>query len=111
LTMRIIFTPEALNDIENIKNYLLDEYGPQTAVKNIKKVLKSIRSLEQFPLQGSGVWEKYGIESDYRYIYTTRNYVFYRVSSDSVRVIRILDVRRDFLSILFGINDLTDDSE
>lgn len=64
--MRIIFTPEALNDIENIKNYLLDEYGPQTAVKNIKKVLKSIRSLEQFPLQGSGVWEKYGIESDYR---------------------------------------------
>jgi plasmid stabilization system protein ParE len=109
--MRIIFTPEALNDIENNKNYLLDEYGPQTAVKNIKKVLKSIRSLEQFPLQGSGVWEKYGIESDYRYIYTTRNYVFYRVSSDLVRVIRILDVRRDFLSILFGINDLTDDSE
>lgn len=108
--MRIIFTPEALNDIENIKNYLLDEYGPQTTVKNIKKVLKSIRSLEQFPLQGSGVWEKYGIESDYRYIYTTHNYVFYRVSSDSVRVIRILDVRRDFLSILFGINDLTDDS-
>jgi hypothetical protein len=30
------------------------------------------------------------------------NYVFYRVEDDVVKIIRVLDARRDFLSILFG---------
>lgn len=106
--MRIEFTPEAVKDIEGTKTYLLVTYGEKTASDNVKKVMERISSLKQFPNQGCGVWERYGIESDYRYIYVNHNYVFYRVVDENVRIIRILDARCDFLRVLFGINDQTD---
>ena len=109
MNLRIDFSPEAANDIEEINNYLTEEVGSKTSTQNIKKVMKSIRSLGRLPLQGSGVWERYGIASDYRYIYANHNYVFYRVEKDAVKIIRVLDARRDFINILFGIKTQTDD--
>ena len=108
---RIDFSPEALKDIEETKDYLTAEFGEKTSTDKLKKVMKSIRLLDQFPLQGSGIWERYGIESDYRYIYTTRNYVFYRIEDDAIKIIRILDARRDFVNILFGDKTQTDDTD
>lgn len=102
--MHIVFSPEALNDIEQIKDYLISQFGDNTATKNIRRIIKEIKTLESFPLKGPGVWERYGIDSEYRYIFANKNYVFYRVDEDAVRIIRILDARRDFLTILFGNN-------
>ena len=105
MMLRIEFSPEALRDIEETKSRLLDEFGEKTAAENIKKVMKIVRSLEQLPFQGSGIWQRYGIESDYRYIYANHNYVFYRVEDDTVKIIRIMDARRDFINILFNENN------
>jgi len=44
MIMRMDFSPEALNDLESIRDYLLAEYGVKTSEENIKKVMKSIRS-------------------------------------------------------------------
>lgn len=74
--MHIVFSPEALNDIEQIKDYLIGQFGDDTATKSIKKVIKEIKTLEAFPFKGSGVLERYGIDSEYRYIYANKNYVF-----------------------------------
>ncbi len=109
--MKIVFSPEALKDIEEIKSYLLGQFGDETTAKNIKKILKEIRTLSSFPLKGSGIWERYGIDSEYRFLYTNKNYVFYRIDDDVIRIIRVLDARRDFLNILFGIKSPADDND
>ena len=31
-----------------------------------------------------------------------RNYIFYRIENTKLRLIRVLDIRRDFIQILFG---------
>jgi plasmid stabilization system protein ParE len=107
--MQIVFSPEALKDIEEIKSYLLGQFGEETSSKNIKKIIKEIRTLSSFQLKGTGIWERYGIDSEYRYIYSNKNYVFYRIEDDVKRIIRVLDARRDFLNILFGIKPPTED--
>ncbi|MBR6332624.1 MAG: type II toxin-antitoxin system RelE/ParE family toxin, partial [Dehalococcoidales bacterium] len=99
---KIEFSPEALKDIEGLEEYLISEYGKITATKNIRTVMESIRSLIRFPLQGASVWDRYGIESDYRYLFSNHNYVFYRVEDDAIKIIRIIDARCDFTRILFG---------
>ena len=109
--MQIVFSPEALKDIEEIKSYLFGQFGEETTTKNIKKVIKEIRTLSSFPLKGSGIWERYGIDSEYRYIYANKNYVFYRIEDDVIRIIRVLDARRDFLNILFGIKPPNEDND
>lgn len=106
--MRIVFSPESVKDIEEIKDYLLARFGEGTAIRNIKKLVKEIKTLEKFPSKGSGILERYGIDSEYRYIYANKNYVFYRVEDDCIKIIRVLDARRDFLNILFGITGNSD---
>ena len=107
----IVFSPQALIDVEEIKDYIQSQFGEKAATKNIALIIHDIKLLEQFPMSGSGIWERYGIESDYRYIYANKNYVFYRIEDDQIKIIRVLDARRDFLIILFGIKTQTDDLE
>jgi len=39
------------------------------------------------------------------------NYIFYRIENDTVRVIRILNEKQDFLQILFGISSISEEGE
>lgn len=40
-----------------------------------------------------------------------KNYVFYRVEGEFIRIIRELDERRDYLAILFGITSGLEEGE
>ena len=40
MTRRIDFSPEALKDIEEIKDYLKAEFGEKTSTDKLKKVMK-----------------------------------------------------------------------
>ena len=56
-----------------------------------------------FPGKGSRLEALIEYPTDYHYLVVKPNYVFYRVEGDTVRVIRILNEKQDFLQILFGI--------
>ncbi|MDD6192469.1 MAG: hypothetical protein PUB24_05260 [Lachnospiraceae bacterium] len=47
------------------------------------------------------MFDKYGIAYDYFIYVVKKNYVFYRIERDSVKIVRVLDWRRDFMKILF----------
>jgi len=57
----IVFSPQALIDVEEIKDYIQSQFGEK--------------------------------------------------EDDQIKIIRVLDARRDFLNILFGIKTQTDDLE
>lgn len=42
-----------------------------------------------------------GVQSDYRYIFTEKNYVFYRVEYDKVQIVRVLNEYQDYMKQLF----------
>ena len=39
----------------------------------------------------------------YRFLFCRKNYIFYRIEGDTVRIVRILNEKREFVRILFGI--------
>lgn len=44
--------------------------------------------------------------TDYYYLLIKSNYVFYRIEGDTVKIIRVLNEKQDFLQILFGISSI-----
>ena len=78
---KLIYTPKALDDLQEIKD-------------NVAK------QLELFPGEGPSLEKLIEYPTDYHYLVVKPNYVFYRVESDTVRVIRILNEKQDFLQIL-----------
>ena len=60
--------------------------------------------------KGIAVSEMYNIECDYRYLYVSHNYVFYRIESEKIIIVEMFDERKDFMYKLFGISTRTQES-
>ena len=107
---KIDITPEAYNDLAGIKEKLDEEFGEAQGKKILKAIFKDLRRLTKYPETDIKLFERFGIITDYKCIYTEKNYAFYRIEGDCIKIIRILDHRRDFLYVLLGIHMRSDES-
>ena len=108
---KLIYAPKALDDLQEIKNYVAKEFGEDKANACIKEIISTVKQLESFPSEGSCLEKLIEYPTDYHYLVVTPNYVFYRIEGDTVRIIRILNEKQDFLQILFGISSVSDEGE
>ena len=101
---KISYSPEALEDLQNIKENIITEFGDIVAKKVIMEITSNIRRLEVFPLSGINLSKNIDVTTDYHYIFTKKNYVFYRIEPDFIYVVRILNEKQEYMQQLFGIS-------
>ena len=98
----VLFSPEALNDLEEIKSYIQDDLENDIAAANtLKKIFDRILELESFPKMGALQNSVTNTDNSYRYLLCNNYTAFYRIEKDSVYIVRVLYGRRDYLRILF----------
>lgn len=105
---KLIFAPKVLDDLQGIKTYITEQFGAERAKACIQELVTTARQLEIFPEEGLCLEGLIECPTDYRYLVVKPNYIFYRIEGDSVRIIRILHEKQDFLRILFGITSIHD---
>lgn len=104
--MKIRYTPEALHDLQNISTSIMEKFNDEKVEKRVlKNITKAVRGLEIFPYKGVEVQTTVNLVTDYRYLFSEKNYVFYRIDKEEVSVIRILNEKQDFMRVLFGISE------
>lgn len=107
---KVIYTPKAKEDLLKIKEGIIENFGDEElAVRSMRKLVDKVRILQDFPSMGAELEKMVGIPSEYRYLFCKPNYVFYRVEDDTVRIIRVLHERQDYMRILFGIMEVDDE--
>lgn len=100
---KISFSPEAVDDLKEIKRYIKDELCNEQAAKNtVAKILKKIKILSDFPESGSSLSVIIGFDTDYKYLICDNYIAFYRIENKNVLIVRILYGRRNYMQILFG---------
>ena len=100
---KINFTPDALEDMKEIKAYITDELcSEQSAINTVEKIMKRIRQLGSFPEIGAPLPSIISLEVPYRFLVCDNYTAFYKVDGDEVHIIRVLLGRRNFMQILFG---------
>ena len=99
----IKISPQALEDMKEIKSYISQELGnPQAALDMVSKLMEKIRVLSEYPGIGAPLSSVVDIENDYRFLICANYLIFYRCEGEVVFVSRILYNRRDYMRILFG---------
>lgn len=99
----IVFSPEAIKDLEETKSYITEELcNEQAATKMVSKILKDICILSKFPESGPLLSSIVNFDTNYRYLVCGNYVAFYRLEENEVRIVRILYGRRNFMQILFG---------
>lgn len=98
----IQFSPVAKEDLMKIKVYLEQEFNVELAAEKMNDLFKSIKRFEQFPLMGRPLMNIIDIPTDYMYFVLEKIYMFYRLEKETVKIIRIIDTRQNYINILFG---------
>ena len=101
--MKLYYSPQARLDLSEINEYISQHLQNPIAAKNvIAKIVKNAELLSEQSQLGFSVAEKTGRETDIRCL-LCRNYgIFYQVISSEILIVRILDVRTDYLRFIFN---------
>ena len=99
--MRIVFSAHAINDLNEINEYISDVLrNPKSAKLIIEKILKSISLLEMNPKLGMSLSNNINRETNIRYLISGKYIIFYKIR-DSIEIVRVLDARRDYMREIF----------
>lgn len=99
----IKYAPEAVSDLRSIIDYISVELGnPQAAERTVDDILDKIDYLSELPEIGRMLSSRVNVKTDYRYLVCGNYIVFYRVEHKTVKVVRVLNARRNFMLVLFG---------
>lgn len=101
--LKIEYTPQALVDLQQLQEYLSSNWGENTAKKVLKNITTEIRRLEIYPFSGVDLGKTINTTTDYRYIFSEKNYVFYRLEfeTEKILIIRVINERQNYLKQLF----------
>ena len=99
---QIKYTPDAADKLRDINRSILLQYGEGTAKTVIGSITSAIRGLADYEQRGPSVEKIFGVPSEYRYLLVARNYIFYRIESDCIRIINIYNEKENFMWLLFG---------
>ena len=98
----ISFSPEAVSDLQQIKNYITNEFcNEQIAISTIAKITDRIRELATFPEMGAPLSSIIDFNTNYRFLVCNNYTAFYLFENQTVYIVRVLYGRRDFVRILF----------
>ena len=99
---RLHYSPEAAQDLENIRDYVMLEFSnPEAALRIVDQIMNAADNLVSFPKLGATLASITGIASPYRFIVAGKYMVFYRVEGEDVYIDRILYGKRDYFRVLF----------
>ena len=106
---KVEYSPLALEDLKSINHYTTDNWGEDVANRILKKIVSDIRRLEQYPLSGVNLGKVIDVSTEYRFLLSERNYVFYHLELNNVRIIRILNEKLDYMQHIFGVGSESDE--
>lgn len=107
---KLKYSPDAREKLKQIKRYIVQNFGIDTANKVVKEMTKAFRDLQQYENKGVSVDSVLGIPCDYRMLYVRHNYVFYQIEADVIKIVDIYNEKEDFMWKLFGIKTTTEET-
>lgn len=102
--IKVEYSPLALKDLQNLKIYISENWGEDISNKIFKRITTEIKNLEHYPSSGASLGKIINVQTDYRYIFTEKNYIFYRLESNKVKIIRVINEHQNYILKLFGVN-------
>jgi toxin ParE1/3/4 len=92
----VLWSKEALADLDGIWNHYFQVAGRNTADKVVREIVKATSILQHYPFAGRSRDEvRHGLRS----VTASPHIVFYRVTGATAEIARVLDGRQEIKSI------------
>ncbi|HZR89439.1 MAG TPA: type II toxin-antitoxin system RelE/ParE family toxin [Bradyrhizobium sp.] len=88
----VLWSPEALADVDHIWDYYAEIAGRTVADNLLRDIAKVALTLSEYPMAGRSRDE---VRAGLRSISASPHVVFYRLKGDQPEIVRVLDGRQD----------------
>lgn len=102
--MKVQWRPAAIADVQAPLKYIKYNLKNPSATRELNsRIFNSISLLRENPYMGALLSLKFDLNEkvQYRYLIVSKQIVFYEVIENTIEIIRVLDARTDYLSVLF----------
>jgi plasmid stabilization system protein ParE len=89
---KLIWSPLALTDFDNVLNYLTENWNEQVVLKFINEIEILVSNIAKEPKQFPLVNKKLRVR---KCVVTKHNTLFYKESKDTIAILRIFDTRQN----------------
>ncbi len=101
--MKIEYSPQARTDLKEMNQYVAQVLHNPTAAKKLTEgLVRGAHLLAGQPELGVEMRDKLNRDVPYRCLIKGNFGIFYAVTGESIRIVRILDLRTDYLRTLFA---------
>ena len=101
--MRLRYTPRAIANLTDIRNFIRDEYkNPKAAKRILDSILAQCANLKRFPQSGTALSARFDVDTDLRYLVCEGYLIFYRIEEEYVSIGAVFHGKTDYLHVLFG---------
>jgi toxin ParE1/3/4 len=104
MTYRVVFTGAALQDLDEIADYIADLHSARQALYVVGEIRKRVETLKVFPDRGTHLPELVDLGAggtmDYRELHLKPYRIVYFVSGRVVYILIVADGRRDMPALL-----------
>lgn len=103
---KINYSPLALNDLDEIWEYITEELmNPSAAENTVNGIMDAVEALADFPDAGARLVFDGDLDSGYRFVIYKNYMAFYHTQNNMIYVDRVIYGKRDYMKVLFP-NDL-----
>ena len=102
--MKVQWRPAAIADVQATLRYIKYKLKNPSAARELNsRIFNSISLLQENPYMGALLSSKFDLDErvQYRYLIVSKQIIFYEVTENTIEIIRVLDARTDYLSVLF----------
>ena len=105
MSFRLRYSPQAQRDMDAVWDGVLEASGDvDVAERYVEEFADRIAEKRRFPRSGSPLYYR-GLFTGYYTVNYKAYRAFYRVREDYIEVSRIIPTKRDFMRVLFGLED------
>ena len=98
--MKLRYTPQAIQDLEEISEYISEVlYNPDAAKRIIQSIARDASQLKKSPYLGFDLSKKTGRDIPGRGLVSGQYLLIYEVT-DCISILRVFDTRVDFLRMI-----------
>lgn len=104
MTYRVVFTDAALQDLDEIADYISNLHSARQALHVVREIRKRVETLKVFPDRGTHLPELVDLGAggtlDYRQLHLPPYRIVYFVTGRVVNIMLVADGRRDMPALL-----------
>jgi plasmid stabilization system protein ParE len=101
MSVSIVFLRSAEHDLEELKSYIVKNFGARTWRVSYRKIQEAISTIQAFPLNGKIPEELENLNlPQYRQVISGMNRIVYEVRQQTIYIHFVCDTRKDMNALL-----------